>query len=103
MNNNFFKMHLFCFILTLFVTDMCFIDNTCYPDSQQNPDAECSICKSELSRTAWTQHDGIHFVYKLDFILCKKRFTDASGILKWSNRVYNNICSYFCIIDKNFE
>ena len=60
---------------------MCFIDNTCYPDGQQNPSAECSICKSDLSRTAWTLHDGIHFVLKLDFMLRKKKCcTDAGGI-----------------------
>lgn len=62
---------------------MCFIDNTCYPDGQQNPDAGCSICKSDLFNTAWTLHDGIHFVLKLDLMLDTKKCNDAAG-MKWS-------------------
>ena len=44
------------------MTDMCFIENKCYLDGQNNPEAECTICKSNIARTAWTLKEGLFVV-----------------------------------------
>lgn len=45
------------------MTDMCFIENKCYLDGQNNPEAECTICKSNIARTAWTLKEGLFVVF----------------------------------------